>query len=101
MYGNYDGKGLLPKFDLYLGANIWDSVEFQNASGVITKEMVHVASSDYIHVCLVNTNMGVPFISALEIRVLQYNCYEIPSQNVSLELLERYDVRLENDQMLR
>jgi len=97
MYGNYDGKDSLPKFDLYLGPNFWDSVEFQNASTVTTKEIVHVATSDYIQTCLVNTNEGTPFISTLEIRVLNDANYV----SDSIQLLQRFDVALQEGQIVR
>ncbi|ESW07602.1 hypothetical protein PHAVU_010G143100 [Phaseolus vulgaris] len=97
MYGNYDGKDSLPKFDLYLGPNFWDSVEFENASTVTTMEIVHVATSDYIQICLVNTDEGTPFISTLEIRVLNDGTYV----SESIQLLERFDVGLQEGQIVR
>ncbi|CAA6672835.1 unnamed protein product [Spirodela intermedia] len=48
LYGNYDGLGRPPTFDLYLGVNLW--------------------------VCLVNTGNGTPFISALKLRPLPIPC---------------------------
>ena len=99
MYGNYDGKDSLPRFDLYLGPNWWDTVEFENVSSVIAKEIIHVASSDYVHICLVNTNSGTPFLSALEIRVLSNETYEFPPE--SLQLLERFDVGSQEGQIIR
>ena len=39
-------------------------------------EIIHVLSSDYIHVCLVNTGHGTPFISAIEIRLLGNDMYK-------------------------
>ena len=97
MYGNYDGKDSLPKFDLYLGPNFWDSVEFENASTVTTMEIVHVATSDYIQICLVNTNEGTPFISSLEMRVVNDGTYV----SESIQLLERFDVGLQEGQIVR
>jgi hypothetical protein len=70
MYGNYDAGDKLPEFDLHLGPNMWDSVKLSGASAVIYKEIIHVPSSNYIHVCLVNTGSGTPFISTLELRPL-------------------------------
>ncbi|RZB97823.1 putative LRR receptor-like serine/threonine-protein kinase [Glycine soja] len=97
MYGNYDGKDSLPKFDLYLGPNWWNSVEFENASSVTTKEIVQVATSDYIQICLVNTNNGTPFISILEIRVLNDGTYV----SESIQLLERFDIGLQEGQNVK
>ncbi|XP_028779003.1 probable LRR receptor-like serine/threonine-protein kinase At1g05700 [Neltuma alba] len=97
MYGNYDGENSLPKFDIYLGAKWWDSLMFQNASEIVTKEIIYVASSDYVHVCLFNTNNGKPFISVLELRVLDSNAYLVSS----LQLLARYDIGLQDGELVR
>ncbi|KAK1575742.1 hypothetical protein Q3G72_007929 [Acer saccharum] len=62
MDGNYDPLGKLPiQFELHLGANLWDTVRLDDASSVVTKEIIHVSSMDYIYVCLVNTGLGTPF----------------------------------------
>lgn len=89
MYGNYDAKNQLPEFDLILGVNMWESVQLDNASSVISKEIIHVLSSDYIYVCLVNTDSGIPFISALELRLLDNSMYE--TQSGSLVRYARWD----------
>ncbi|KAL6140785.1 hypothetical protein ACLB2K_059078 [Fragaria x ananassa] len=90
VYGNYDGKGMLPTFLLYLGTNLWDSVKVQNESYAINKELIHVAPRNYIHVCLVNDGSGVPFISAIELRPLNVTSY--PTQIGSLALNWRLDI---------
>ncbi|KAG6665183.1 hypothetical protein CIPAW_02G143400 [Carya illinoinensis] len=92
MYGNYDAKGELPVFDLHIGPNKWDSLKFESASAVIYKEIIHVPSSSYIHVCLLNTDSGTPFISALELRPLRNNTYV--SESGSLALVARADTDL-------
>ncbi|MED6135393.1 hypothetical protein PIB30_045975 [Stylosanthes scabra] len=97
MYGDYDGKDSLPQFDIYVGSKWWESVVFEDPASIITKEIIYVASSDYVHVCLVNTNKGTPFISALEIRVLNNDAYLINS----MELLARYDIGLQDDKIVR
>lgn len=66
-YANYDGKNQAPIFDLYLGVNKWGTV---TTSDIRWKEIIHVPSTNNVYVCLVNTGFGVPFISALELRVL-------------------------------
>ncbi|XP_027342898.1 probable LRR receptor-like serine/threonine-protein kinase At1g05700 [Abrus precatorius] len=96
-YGNYDGKDSLPEFDIYLGAKWWGSVVFEDASSVITKEIIYAASSDYVHVCLFNTQKGTPFISVLELRVLNSDAYLVNS----LELLARFDVGLKDGEIIR
>jgi len=70
LHGNYDGKGNLPEFDLYLGANTWETVKVENSSVSVDKELIHVPALNYIHVCLINTGLGTPFILAIELRPL-------------------------------
>ncbi|XP_044496590.1 LOW QUALITY PROTEIN: putative leucine-rich repeat receptor-like serine/threonine-protein kinase At2g19230 [Mangifera indica] len=71
-YGNFDGKNQFPTFDLYLGVNKWRTVDHYTVL-----EIIHVPSVDYIDVCLMNTGYGVPFISALDLRPLDYAIYRI------------------------
>ncbi|PWA59733.1 leucine-rich repeat transmembrane protein kinase protein [Artemisia annua] len=75
MYGNYDYINQLPEFDVFLGPDYWDTVNFAKATSIKDMEIIHVLSSDYIHVCLVNTGHGTPFISAIELRALGTNIY--------------------------
>lgn len=99
MYGNYDGQGQVPDFDLYLGANMWDSMKLGQPSDIIYKEIIHVSSLNYIHVCLVNTGSGTPFISALELRPLGNDIYV--TQFGSLALLTRWDTGATTNQTIR
>lgn len=99
MYGNYDGLDKAPSFDLMLGADAWDSVQLQDPRSIITKEIIHMPSKDYIHVCLVNTDSGIPFISALELRPLTDSIYpptasdlSRPTPTGSMSLVLRWDV---------
>jgi len=96
-YGSYDGKDSLPEFDIYLGANWWGSVVFEDASSVVTKEIIYAASSDYVHVCLFNTGKGTPFISVLELRLLNSDAYLVNY----VELLARFDVGLHDGERVR
>ncbi|ONI14981.1 hypothetical protein PRUPE_3G019400 [Prunus persica] len=90
VYGNYDGQEKAPEFELHLGANLWESIRFENASiAAAHKELIHVPLRSYIHVCLVNTGSGVPFISAIELRPLLNASY--PTQVGSLALEMRFD----------
>ncbi|XVF74471.1 hypothetical protein PTKIN_Ptkin13bG0112900 [Pterospermum kingtungense] len=92
MYGNYDGKNELPKFDLYIGPNFWDTVTLDDAGDAFPWDIIHVLQSRYLFICLVNTGNGVPFISALELRLLDNATYTSQSQTESLMLFKRYDV---------
>ncbi|XP_031268682.1 putative leucine-rich repeat receptor-like protein kinase At2g19210 [Pistacia vera] len=90
MYGNYDGRGKVPSFDLILEADIWDSVQMEDASTIVTKEIIHIPQKSYVYVCLVNTGSGTPFISALELRPVTNSTYQ--TQSGSLLLSWRWDV---------
>jgi hypothetical protein len=79
LHGNYDGKGNLPQFDLYLGASTWEMVKVVNSSINVIKELIHVLSLNYIHVCLINTGLRTPFISAIELRPLKIYIYILPA----------------------
>nr|GEY40938.1 leucine-rich repeat transmembrane protein kinase protein [Tanacetum cinerariifolium] len=98
MYGNYDFKSQLPEFDVYPGPDYWDTVKFNSSSKPVKMEIIHVLSSDYIHVCLVNTGRGTPFISAIELRILANDMYketDFGSLNLSAQKLrynaDKYD----------
>lgn len=91
LYGNYDAKNSPPKFDLHLGPNLWDTVEFVDAATPEVKEIIHAPARNFVRVCLANTGFGTPFISALELRPIKNNTYQYePSE--SLRLFVRYDV---------
>ncbi|VVA24297.1 PREDICTED: probable LRR receptor [Prunus dulcis] len=85
LYGNYDDQYRLPEFQLHLGPNLWDSVKLENASTVANKELIHVPLLNYIHVCLVDTNKGVPFISAIELRTLPNKTYVAEAWSLALD----------------
>nr|XP_043635726.1 senescence-induced receptor-like serine/threonine-protein kinase [Erigeron canadensis] len=86
-YGNYDHKGQPPIFNLYLGTDFWQSVYYFGRDSYSADVIHHLALKDYIKVCLVNTGQGIPFISALEVRLLDSTMYE--AQLLSLILLQR------------
>lgn len=89
LYGNYDGQSRLPKFDVHLGPNMWDTVRILNASFSVNKELIHAPSQNYLQVCLVNTGLGTPFISAIELRPLNNDTYV---SNSTLALFVRLDI---------
>ena len=97
LYGNYDGEDKLPEFDLYLDVNLWSSVKFSNASDVVTIEIISTSVSDTVSVCLVNKGLGIPFISALELRPLNGSIYDTELGNpVSLVLFKRLEIGYAN-----
>ncbi|KAL4625936.1 hypothetical protein ACB092_05G059900 [Castanea dentata] len=76
-YGNYDKKNEFPKFDLYVGVNYIYTVDFNGVDSIIYDDTIHVPTSDIIYVCLINTGLGIPFISALELRPLDKSLYPL------------------------
>jgi len=89
LYGNYDGRNMLPHFDLLLGANKWATVNINNASNPQLEEIIHVPSLDYVQICLVDTGHGTPFITTIEFRTLKNHTYV--TQYGSLKLYLRND----------
>ncbi|CAA7410066.1 unnamed protein product [Spirodela intermedia] len=81
LYGNYDGLGRPPTFDLYLGVNLWETVETGNYSRA---EIIAVAAAEIMQVCLVNTGKGTPFISELDLRLLPDSMYTLVNSSHSI-----------------
>ncbi|RVW51906.1 putative leucine-rich repeat receptor-like protein kinase [Vitis vinifera] len=98
MYGNYDSKNQLPVFKLHLGVDEWDTINFNNSSQTVRKEIIHVPKTDYIDVCLVNNGSGTPFISALELRPLGNSSYN-KTESGSLLLFNRWDIGSEQEKL--
>ncbi|KAM7252693.1 hypothetical protein ACFE04_008202 [Oxalis oulophora] len=88
LYGNYDQKNQPPEFDIHIGPNYW--ITMKNTSNSY-EEIIHVLTSDYLDVCLINTGLGTPFMSVLELRLLPSNIYPT-DQSVSLQFYTRDDV---------
>ncbi|PSR96150.1 Leucine-rich repeat receptor-like protein kinase [Actinidia chinensis var. chinensis] len=99
-YGNYDSKDEAPEFKLYLGVEEWDLVKFNNISEFVFREIIHVPSTDYIDVCLVNIGSGTPFISALELRKLNNSIY-VTKPSESFLLYNRLDFGSETNEIVR
>ncbi|CAH2036432.1 unnamed protein product [Thlaspi arvense] len=83
VYGNYDGLNVDPNFDLYLGPNLWTTM---NANDTI-EEIIHVTKSDSLQVCLVKTGISIPFINVLTLRPMKKTMYV--TQSGSLKFLFR------------
>jgi hypothetical protein len=68
-------------FDLYIGVNYWHTVDmrdpekFEGIDEVMLKEAIVVVPDNFVHMCLVNTGDGTPFISSLELRPLNKTQY--------------------------
>ncbi|TMX03827.1 hypothetical protein EJD97_013642, partial [Solanum chilense] len=100
LYGNYDGKSqLLINFDLHLGVDFWTTIQIVNASVPLYGEIIHILSSDFVQVCIVNNDRGTPFISALELRLLNSTIYKTTSG--SLQTFVRLDLGSTATQIVR
>uniref|UniRef100_A0A7N0TWH6 non-specific serine/threonine protein kinase n=2 Tax=Kalanchoe fedtschenkoi TaxID=63787 RepID=A0A7N0TWH6_KALFE len=99
MYGNYDLRNHAPEFDLYIGVNLWTTVSFDSIGEVVTAEMLHVPSTNITNVCLVNKNLGTPFISVLELRLVDKNAYG--SQTGTLNLAYRLNLGTYSEDEIR
>ncbi|XP_019091365.1 PREDICTED: leucine-rich repeat receptor-like serine/threonine-protein kinase At2g14510 isoform X1 [Camelina sativa] len=99
VYGNYDGLNIFPRFDLYLGPNIWKSLDLRRTGfGAVVEEIIHVTRSNILDICVVKTGTSTPLISAIELRPLPYNTY--PAQTGSLKNLVRYYFTTSNKTIL-
>ncbi|XP_048443127.1 LRR receptor-like serine/threonine-protein kinase IOS1 [Pyrus x bretschneideri] len=92
-YGNYDEQNEIPEFEIHLGPNLWDTVKFETENN-IELELIHVPLRNYVHVCLVETGSGVPFISSIDLRPLTDASYK--TEKGSLPLLRRCDTGLKS-----
>ncbi|XP_078149478.1 putative LRR receptor-like serine/threonine-protein kinase At1g05700 [Carex rostrata] len=85
-YANYDKLNKPPIFDIYLGVNFWDTV---NSSSPFYPEIIVNTTADYLHVCLVNKNLGNPFICSLHLRQLNSRTYQEAHATQSLIWVRR------------
>lgn len=84
VYGNYDGFDLKPKFDLYLGPNLWATVDLQRLVNGTAEEILHIPTSNSLQICLVKTGETTPLISALELRPMGNDSYITKSGSLNL-----------------
>ncbi|KAG2274661.1 hypothetical protein Bca52824_057216 [Brassica carinata] len=92
IYANYDGFDINPMFDLYLGPNLWDTIDLQGQVNGTRAEMLHIPISNSLQICLVKTGTTTPFISTLEIQPMGNDSYITDSG--SLKLFFRGDILL-------
>uniref|UniRef100_A0A0D9XCS1 Protein kinase domain-containing protein n=1 Tax=Leersia perrieri TaxID=77586 RepID=A0A0D9XCS1_9ORYZ len=88
VYGNYDGKDSSStlKFDLQLGPYPWVTVDKPSDQ---VYEAVFVAWARWTPVCLVNVGAGTPFVSTVELRLLDDALYPAVMGNQSMSLYTR------------
>ncbi|OAY68757.1 putative LRR receptor-like serine/threonine-protein kinase, partial [Ananas comosus] len=106
MYGNYDGQqSVNPNtsilFDLYIGVDLWKTVNISDASAEYRVEAITLALADFISVCLINTGSGTPFISALELRPIKLAMYPAAMANQSIVLYLRRTYKPSSNQIFR
>lgn len=75
LYGNFDNGDVYPKFDISLGPTHWWTVVISNANTVEMSELIFLAQTPTISVCLSNATTGQPFISTLELRPFNDSLY--------------------------
>ncbi|XP_020098559.1 probable LRR receptor-like serine/threonine-protein kinase At1g05700 isoform X2 [Ananas comosus] len=106
MYGNYDGQqsenpNTSIQFDLYIGVDLWKTVNISDASAEYRVEAITLALADFISVCLINTGSGTPFISALELRPIKPAMYPEAVANQSIVLYLRRTYKPSSNQIFR
>ncbi|XP_072967964.1 probable LRR receptor-like serine/threonine-protein kinase At1g05700 [Typha angustifolia] len=98
LYGNYDGRqsanSSTPlQFKLYVGVNFWDTVRITDATHLYFNEIITIATADYFSICLENTQSGTPFISVLELRMIDNpNVYSNVTPSTSLVVFDRVNL---------
>lgn len=81
LYGNFDNNNVYPKFDISLGPTPWSTIVISDADTVEIRELIFLASSSTISVCLSNATTGQPFISTLELRQFNGSIYYTDFEN--------------------
>uniref|UniRef100_A0A9I9DW16 non-specific serine/threonine protein kinase n=1 Tax=Cucumis melo TaxID=3656 RepID=A0A9I9DW16_CUCME len=99
LYENYDGLDMLPAFDIYIGNSLWERVNFTDTHMEPSIELIHITSSNEVHMCLINIGNGVPIISSLEFRPLLNTTYQTVSRSLSLQ--SRFDFGLSDKEEYR
>ncbi|KAM0899378.1 hypothetical protein ACQ4PT_021263 [Festuca glaucescens] len=92
LYGDYDGLGRPPVFDLHAGVNYWMTVNASDAGVEVIAEALVVVPDDFVQVCLLNTGTGTPFVSALGLRPLKMRYY--PQVNLTQGLVLAHRLNL-------
>ncbi|XP_042465208.1 putative leucine-rich repeat receptor-like protein kinase At2g19210 [Zingiber officinale] len=93
MYGNYDGRNSRSiSFDLYLGVNLWKTINLTDPATTFWTEALAVALDDAFSVCLVNTGKGTPFVSAMDVRPLSDGIYPEVNATRTMVVFERLNM---------
>ncbi|XP_065035347.1 probable LRR receptor-like serine/threonine-protein kinase At1g05700 isoform X2 [Musa acuminata AAA Group] len=105
VHGNYDGQAsgdsVAPPllFDLYVGVNIWQTINITEVFALYGAEIITAAPSDSLSICLANIGLGAPFISSLELRHIDNHlAYQDANQSAALLFYSRFNLgSLTND----
>ncbi|BAS74869.1 Os01g0810600 [Oryza sativa Japonica Group] len=107
-YGNYDGRNSSESgspflFGLHIGINFWTMVNLTKlpSSNTIWKELIMVAPGNSVSVCLINNELGTPFISTLDLRPLQDTMYPFVNVSVAVSYFSRQRYGQVNDVITR
>ncbi|XP_074573923.1 putative leucine-rich repeat receptor-like protein kinase At2g19210 [Curcuma longa] len=93
LYGNYDGlNGQQQSFDIYLGVNYWDRMNIATPESFYWTDIITVANTGDLSVCLVNIGMGTPFISGIDLRPVRDNLYPAAHEGQTLILFNRWNL---------
>ncbi|XP_078442499.1 senescence-induced receptor-like serine/threonine-protein kinase isoform X2 [Wolffia australiana] len=90
IYGNYDELQRPPDFDFHVGVHARIPV-LLSQSETYNQEVIAVANSDTIWVCLVNTGRGTPVVSTIQLRQLPDLSYTAANASRSLLRQRRYN----------
>ncbi|KAK7267605.1 hypothetical protein RIF29_20283 [Crotalaria pallida] len=75
LYGNFDNNNVYPKFDISVGATHWSTIVISDSNTIEMIELIFLAASPTVSVCLSNATTGQPFISTLELRQFNGSVY--------------------------
>ena len=81
LYGDFDSNNVYPKFDISVGPTHWSTIVISDANTIESIELIFLASSSSISVCLSNATTGKPFISTLELRQFNDSVYLTEFEN--------------------
>ena len=102
LYGNFDNNNVYPKFDISVGATHWSTIVISDANSIEMRELIFLASSPTVSVCLSNATTGQPFISTLELRQFNGSVYYTQfEQHFYLSVSARINFGAESDAPIR
>ncbi|GLT79308.1 hypothetical protein SLA2020_508010 [Shorea laevis] len=102
LYGNFDNNNVYPQFDVSFGATHWATIVISDADTIESLELIFLATSPTISVCLSNATTGQPFISTLELRKFNGSVYYTPyEENFYLGVSARINFGADSEDPIR